>query len=136
MVPSVATFPKGETDERSDLDAYLIGDDLFVAPVVLPNATTRALHLPPGQWVHWLTGEAFVGPRDITVSAPIGTPPVFVRVGATIPMLAHDLETLVPAPTPMGAGRISPSDRPFLRARVIPMGASSIHHRGGRRHCH
>jgi len=56
--------------------------------------------------------------------------------GGYIPMPAHDLETLVPAPTPMGAGRISPSDRPFLRARVIPMGASSIHHRGGRRHCH
>lgn len=122
--PSLA-FPE---DRRGYIDsvAYLIGRDLFVAPVVVPNATTRTLHLPPGQWVHWLTGEAFTGPSDITVNAPVGTPPVFVRVGAIIPMLAHDLETLVPAPTPMGASRISPSDRPFLRARAIPMGATSI----------
>jgi hypothetical protein len=73
-----------------------------------------------------MTGEAFTGPMDVTVDAPVGRPPVFVRVGAIIPMLAHDLETLVPAPMPMGASRISPSDRPFLRARSIPMGLTSI----------
>ncbi len=122
--PSLA-FPE-DLAGYADPDAYLLGQDLFVAPVVTPAATTRALHLPPGQWVHWMTGEAFTGPMDVTVDAPVGRPPVFVRVGAIIPMLAHDLETLVPAPMPMGASRISPSDRPFLRARSIPMGLTSI----------
>ena len=122
--PSLA-FPE-DREGYADPDAYLIGRDLFVAPVVTPAATTRALHLPPGDWVHWITGESFTGPADVTVAAPVGTPPVFVRVGSIIPMLAHDLETLVAAPTPMGASRIAPSDRPFLRARALPMGLTSI----------
>ncbi len=116
-------------DDRAgyaDPDAYLLGEDLFVAPVVTPGASTRALHLPPGRWVHWWSGTAYTGPMDLTVDAPVGEPPVFVRVGAILPMLAHDLETLVAAPTPMGADRIDPSDRTYLRARVIPMGSRSI----------
>ncbi|MBX7192776.1 MAG: hypothetical protein K1X94_11995 [Sandaracinaceae bacterium] len=122
--PSLA-YPD-DRDGYADPDAYLVGEDLFVAVVTAPGASTRALHLPPGQWVHWWTGELYEGPRDLTVDAPVGTPPVFVRVGAILPMLAHDLETLVAAPTPMGAARIDPSDRPFLRARVLPMGLRSI----------
>jgi alpha-D-xyloside xylohydrolase len=110
----------------ADPDAYLLGEDLFVAPVVTPGASTRALHLPPGRWVHWWTGEAYDGPRDLTVEAPVGAPPVFVRVGAIVPMLAHDLETLVPAPSSGGGERIDPSDRAFLRAYVLPMGSRAI----------
>ncbi len=120
--PSLA-FP----DDRAgyaDPDAYLLGDDLFVAPVVVEGASTRSLHLPPGRWVHLFSGEAFEGPRELSVEAPIGAPPVFVRVGALIPMYAHDLETLVPAPAPFEGGtRVDPAARPFLRVRSIPMGA-------------
>lgn len=122
--PALA-FPEDRAG-YADPDAYLLGGDLFVAPVVTPGASTRSLHLPPGRWVHWITGEAFDGPRDVTVEAPIGRPPVFVRAGAIIPMLAHDLETLVAAPTPFGVERIDPSDRPYLRARIVPAGAASI----------
>jgi len=94
--------------------------------VVEPAATDRFVHLPPGGWVHWFTQSSYVGPRDATVEAPVGTPPVFVRIGAIVPMLAHDLETLVAAPTPMGDSRIDLSDRPFLRALLIPHGTRTI----------
>ena len=117
--------------------AYLLGEDLFVASVVTEGATERALHLPPGGWVHWFTGEAFDGPADLTVPAPLGSPPVFVRRGAIIPMLPGDLDTLVDASDPTIVGA---SDRPWLRFWILPEGDRdatteegldlSVHHTG------
>ncbi|MCS6857937.1 MAG: hypothetical protein NZM37_09510, partial [Sandaracinaceae bacterium] len=117
--PAMA-FPE-DRGGYGDPDAYLLGEDLFVAPVVTSGATRRVVHLPPGKWVHLWSRQSFDGARDIEIDAPIGRPPVFVRWGAIIPMLAHDLETLVPAPSPLdGYERIDPSDRPFMRALVFP----------------
>lgn len=112
----------------ADPDVYVLGGDLLVAPVVTPGATTRTLHLPAGRWVHWWTGTAYDGPVDVTVDAPIGAPPAFVRAGAIVPMLAHDLETLVPSPTPYAGttARIDPAMRPFLRAMSTPSGLASV----------
>jgi alpha-D-xyloside xylohydrolase len=106
----------------TDPNAYLIGSDLFVAPVVTPGDTTRALHLPPGRWVHWSSAMEMTG--DVTVAAPIGTPPVFLRVGAIVPMLPPDLDTL--AEQDVMPPIVRPSDRPYLRARVLPGGDRSI----------
>lgn len=112
-------------DDRSgyaDVDAYLIGEDLFVAPVTMAGATTRSVHLPPGRWVHWFTGMEMTG--DVTVAAPIGTAPVFLRVGAIVPMLPHDLDTL--AEDDVDASIVRPSDRAFLRARILPGGDRTV----------
>jgi alpha-D-xyloside xylohydrolase len=119
--PSMA-YPM-DAASRADVNAYLIGDDLFVAPVTVPGATTRAVHLPPGRWVHWLTGTEMNG--DVTVDAPIGTPPVFARVGAIVPMLPADLDTLAEADV-TDASIVRPSDRPYLRARILPAGDRTI----------
>lgn len=61
---------------------YLLGADLMVAPVLLPNATSRSVHLPAGRWIHVWSGQAIDAPAhgiDLQVSAPIGEPPVYVR---------------------------------------------------------
>lgn len=61
-------------------DQYMLGDALLVAPVVTEGATSRQVHLPPGEWVDvWDATRRWTGPRDITVEAPIGRPPVFAR---------------------------------------------------------
>ncbi len=74
-----------ETDEPEawarDNFAYLLGDDLLVAPVVKPGAETRTAWLPQGCWTHLWTGERFAG-GAVTVPAPFGRPPVFVRAGS------------------------------------------------------
>lgn len=106
----------------ADINSYLIGDDLFVAPVVTPGATTRMVHLPPGRWVHWFTGVEMMG--DVMVAAPIGTPAVFLRVGAIVPLLPPDLDTL--AEQDVGPGVVRPSDRPYLRARILPGGDRTV----------
>lgn len=69
-------------EDRASWDVsheMMIGDALYVAPVIEPGATTRTLYLPPGTWFHVWTGESYEGGQEITVDAPIGSPPVFSR---------------------------------------------------------
>ncbi len=57
---------------------YLLGRDLLVAPVFREGETKRTCYLPKDQWVHLFSGEEYQG-GTVTVDAPIGMPPVFVR---------------------------------------------------------
>ncbi|MBL8680248.1 MAG: hypothetical protein JNK05_13820 [Myxococcales bacterium] len=60
------------------LDEFMLGDDLLVAPVVREGLTSRTVYLPSGIWFDvWDPSRVYTGPREITVSAPIGRPPVF-----------------------------------------------------------
>jgi hypothetical protein len=61
---------------------------------------------------------------DVTVPAPIGAPPVFLRVGAIVPMLPGDLDTL--AEQDVDSTIVRPSDRPYLRARILPAADRSV----------
>jgi alpha-glucosidase len=61
-------------------DQFLLGADLMVAPVLHATATSRSVYLPAGcDWAHLWTGERFPGGQRLTVSAPVGEPPVFWR---------------------------------------------------------
>jgi len=116
-------FPDDPGSQR-DGDAYLLGDDLYVAPVLTAGATTRRVHIPPGTWVHWYTGEAQRGPVDVEVAAPIGRPPVFLRQGAIIPMYAGDVATLASTDA---ADVVDLGDRQaILRARIVPAGTRAF----------
>ncbi len=76
-------------------DEFLLGRDVLVAPVFEPCgdvagcALTRAAWLPPGEWVHLWTGTTYgtaggASGTDVTVAAPLGQPPVFLRAGTGI----------------------------------------------------
>ena len=70
-------------DERSRNEKfeYLLGRDLLVAPVIDPGKAEKKVFLPDDEWVHIWTGDGFGG-GEVTVPAPVGQPPVFVRKGA------------------------------------------------------
>ncbi len=85
--PELGVHPKFE---------YLLGDHLYVAPVVEHGARTRTLHLPPGAWVHWFTGARHQGPGEITVDAPLGSLPLFQREGSVVPLLRPTIDTMSP----------------------------------------
>ena len=95
---------------------YYFGPDLFVAPVIEEGALERTLYLPEGQWIElWqkteydgdlagggtggfrLGGVPIEGGRQVTVDAPIDQIPVFVRMGAIVPLVDPEVDTLAPA---------------------------------------
>lgn len=79
-------FPRDEAVRRRD-DSFMLGPYLLVAPVLEEGATTRSLVLPdnPGGWYDWHDGTRHA-PGAVTVAAPLGRLPVFVRAGAIVPV--------------------------------------------------
>ncbi len=89
-------------------DVYLLGDELLVAPVVDPGATTRTLVVPPGTWIDWFDGTIVDGGIDVgvdggvevTVDAPLGKLPLWLRAGAIVPMLRPGIDAIAPTGQP------------------------------------
>ncbi|HYY43395.1 MAG TPA: TIM-barrel domain-containing protein, partial [Pyrinomonadaceae bacterium] len=97
-------------------DEYLVGDDLLVAPVTQPGATERAVYFPKGDaWLDWWTGARHEGGTVAVAPAPLNRLPLFVRVGASIPVqpvvqhtgeMARAPLTFVVATGGAGAGQV------------------------------
>ena len=81
MRPLFFEAPEEDLAYSRDLYSYMLGDDLLVAPVVQPGRDDRGLWLPQGSWRHLWSGEVFSGGR-VTVSAPLGCPPVFYKLSS------------------------------------------------------
>jgi alpha-glucosidase (family GH31 glycosyl hydrolase) len=91
-------------------DEFLFGPDLLAAPVLEPGAAAREAYLPSGAWVDLWRAVAYdaagdgalvlgdlapiPGGRSVTVPAPLDELPLFARVGALIPLLPPDVDTL------------------------------------------
>ncbi|MDA3959620.1 MAG: glycoside hydrolase [Planctomycetota bacterium] len=82
--PLLCDYPEDLRLREVD-DAWLIGDELLVAPLVAGEAE-RSLSLPAGDWYDFETGTHCPGGTDIVVTAKTGLPPVLVRAGAVIPL--------------------------------------------------
>jgi alpha-glucosidase (family GH31 glycosyl hydrolase) len=122
--PLPLAFPQDDAAPAHADDEYLLGPDLLVAPVVAAGAGNRSVHLPPGAWVHWWSDQLFVGPAEVTVDAPLGSPPLFARAGGLVPMLPSGIDTLVDATAP---GVVTLASRASeLEARAWARGASSV----------
>ena len=57
-------------------DQFMMGRKLLVAPVVVKDAVSRKVTLPPGKWVAD-DGREYVGPTTIEVEAPLSRLPYF-----------------------------------------------------------
>ena len=44
------------------------------------------MYLPRGTWVHYWSGERFVGPAHILAHAPLGRPPIYARANTPLPL--------------------------------------------------
>ena len=88
-------FGDQNTASLNDYD-FNVGDFLLAAPVYNQGATTRSVYLPyaPGvAWYNWWDKTRYAGGNTVTVSAPLGQMPLFVRSGAIIPMGASAQNT-------------------------------------------
>ena len=84
--PTFHDFPDDPTC-YGDSDDLMLGPSLLVASVVTPGAETRDVYLPAGaDWADFWTGEVFAGGGRINRPAPLGRPPLLVRVGSALPL--------------------------------------------------
>lgn len=74
-------FHYDEKDAYTEAHEFLLGRDVLVAPVLKQGAVSREVYLPSDEWVHIWSGKEYKGGK-VTVAAPLGEPPVFVRKGA------------------------------------------------------
>ena len=74
-------FYYDEKEAYEESFEYLLGRDILVAPVIKAGAESREVYLPNDEWVHLWSGKEYGGGR-ITVPAPIGEIPVFIRKSA------------------------------------------------------
>ncbi len=74
-------------------DAWMIGEALYVAPVIQPGVTQREVVLPPGEWWDLNDHKPARGPARITVDAPFGRTPRFLRRGYILPRFAQSFDT-------------------------------------------
>lgn len=84
LEPVFFEFPGDENVYQLD-DQFMWGDSMLVAPVYESGVTERTVYLPEGsRWFDWNTGLGY-DPGLVTVEAPLGTIPVFVREASIIP---------------------------------------------------
>ena len=86
MRPLFVDFPGDQNAWEVD-DAFLLGPDVLVAPVLYPGASSRTVYLPAGAaWVDPWTGAVHRGGQKLRVDATLERIPVFVREGASVPV--------------------------------------------------
>lgn len=65
---------------------YSFGDEMLLAPVYEKNTVTQNVYLPDGKWMNYWTGEIKSGNQSYTVEAPVEQIPLFIKIGAIVPM--------------------------------------------------
>jgi len=85
MRPVFFEFPQATAFYTDDRD-FLLGPDLFVAPVVDERLDARTLVLPPGAWYDARSGARHAGGDAVTLAAAPQAIPLYVRAGAIVPM--------------------------------------------------
>ena len=78
---------------QTELSQFMLGKSVLVAPVTEQGLTKRDVYLPvsDGGWYRWSPNaesesQWFAGGETITVEAPLGQLPVFVRAGSVLPV--------------------------------------------------
>ncbi len=80
-------------------DSWLIGDALYVAPVIRHGQTQREVILPPGDWWALNENKPVRGLSRLVVNAPLGKTPIFLRRGFIVPRFVKSFDTFDRVPT-------------------------------------
>ncbi len=90
MRPLFFDFPADPSAAKVD-DAFLLGPDLLVAPVLYPDTFSRPVYLPAGaEWVDAWTGQSFSGGQTREAPGALERIPLFLRNGRPLPIRRTD----------------------------------------------
>ena len=85
MRPLVMDF-MGDENVRNIGDEYMFGPSFLVAPVYEYGARSREMYFPACEgWYDFNTGKFIAGGQTMTVPAPYGRMPLYVRAGSIVP---------------------------------------------------
>jgi alpha-glucosidase (family GH31 glycosyl hydrolase) len=93
--PLFYDYPANEK-VRNDIDAWLFGEYLLVAPVVNFAQHFKSVYLPAGRWIDYFRGDIYEGNREIHYPVNADTwmdIPLFIKEGAIIP--SQDVQNFV-----------------------------------------
>ncbi|HEY6946170.1 MAG TPA: glycoside hydrolase family 31 protein, partial [Candidatus Acidoferrum sp.] len=85
MRPLFLEYPQAEEFYGDDRD-FLLGRDLFVAPVTTEMVDAEDISLPPGDWYDFWTGLRHAHDEKIQLRPRLDEMPLYVRAGAILPM--------------------------------------------------
>ncbi len=78
---------------RDKKDAWYLGDDLLVFPVLRPGLTRLRVEIPEGEWAHLWSGRLH-GPGTHVLECQPGKPPVFYRLGTPFSGLFEEMREI------------------------------------------
>ena len=85
MEPIFLEYPEAQNLYGEDHE-FLFGRDFLVAPVVTEKVDALDVHLPPGDWYDFWSGEKHSSKDAISLHPALSETPLYVRAGAIIPM--------------------------------------------------
>ena len=83
--PLILEYP-GDANLADEGSAYMLGDNLLVAPVTVQGASTRTVYLPPGYWYDFWTDKGYPGGQSYPFTVTLDRIPLFVSAGSILPM--------------------------------------------------
>lgn len=87
----------GDERLRAVDDAWLLGADLLVAPIVEPGTDRRRVELPSGGWYPFAGSAGLTRETSLEAVAAPGAPPLFARAGSIV-VSAPDLASAAALP--------------------------------------
>jgi alpha-glucosidase len=84
-------------------DAFLLGDNLLVCPILEEGGRSRQVTLPKGNWYDFWNDNLLEGATEVSLDAPLDTIPVLVKAGSILPMEEYQQLTLHLYPPAQGS---------------------------------
>lgn len=85
MLKPLVYFDQADTQTHYRTDEFIFGNQIFVCPILEPNALGRRLYLPKGNWYNYWTTELVAGKKEMWVATDYDQIPIFIKEGAIIP---------------------------------------------------
>ncbi|KAL7506815.1 hypothetical protein ACHAXN_004035, partial [Cyclotella atomus] len=91
-------FPFDQQFMKSCVSSFMLGDSLYVSPVMTFGIKRVKVYIPEGEWTHLWSDTPVTAPDNlgswVEVRAPVGKPPVFYKTSEEMSQLVNHLRKM------------------------------------------